>query len=130
MFDSLLPEGERLMPSVVEAPVNPLSERSIRTGREVGTRNDVPDPLYDLSTIEAGEGEAEDSTTTGVGSEEESSNGLMLDAAPASGEPIPGYLQLSVPEILDSIRHLDAIGIGRVMAFEKAHRNRKTLLIK
>ncbi|HEY2786162.1 MAG TPA: hypothetical protein VGJ05_14440 [Fimbriiglobus sp.] len=45
-------------------------------------------------------------------------------------EPIPEYLQLSVPEILKFVHTLNTDGIAQVIAFEKAHRNRKTLLIK
>jgi len=47
-----------------------------------------------------------------------------------TGEPIPDYLRLNVPEILDRIMALDPGQIGQVIAYEKAHRNRKTLLIK
>jgi hypothetical protein len=44
--------------------------------------------------------------------------------------PIPDYLRLNVPEILEKIRDLPPDQFDRVISFERAHRNRKTLLIK
>jgi hypothetical protein len=49
---------------------------------------------------------------------------------PEDEAPIPDYLQLNVPAILERTKELNPDQISRVMKYERAHRNRKTLLIK
>jgi hypothetical protein len=118
------------MPSAVETLVNPHTPWNARAEMEPRMGEDARSDAYDPSLAELGEIEA-DAGSSPVGHVEVNSKKTNVKGAtPENGEPIPGYLSLSVPEILNYVRTLDTAELGQVVAFEKAHRNRKTLLIK
>jgi len=44
--------------------------------------------------------------------------------------PFPGYHGMSIPDIFERVNGLSDAELEKVIAYEQAHRNRKTLLIK
>lgn len=43
-------------------------------------------------------------------------------------EPLPGYDAMSVPQVRAQLGTLDEVGLAHVLAYERAHRNRRSLL--
>ena len=44
--------------------------------------------------------------------------------------PVVGYGRLTIPEVMERVNGMSADQLERVIAYEAAHRNRKTLLTK
>jgi len=54
----------------------------------------------------------------------------VIGLAPATGEPAIDYSALTIPEVMERAKDFSPDELNRVIDFERANRNRKTLLKK
>jgi hypothetical protein len=94
----------------------------------VTTDNDVGDTRPSLSADQGAEIDRtrEEVVGSGLGELATSSGGT----AARSDVPIPGYQQLTVPEIIRQAESMTLDQLREVKDYEKSHRRRKTLLTK
>lgn len=60
----------------------------------------------------------------------EPENAGVVGRNPEPEMPVVGYGRLTIPEVMERVNGMSADQLERVIAYEAAHRNRKTLLTK
>jgi hypothetical protein len=94
----------------------------------VTTDNDIGDTRPSLSADQGAEIERTREEVVGTGLGE--SSAPSAGAAARGDAPIPGYQQLTVPEIIRQAGTMTIDQLREVKDYEKSHRRRKTLLTK
>lgn len=92
---------------------------------------DAPEDAEDADIDSEGDarGPEPDETTLEVELDRQMHRGTTPLPA-TGGPPIPDYLSLTVPQVLERVAGLDAVQVVAVLEFERANKNRKTLVTR
>jgi hypothetical protein len=123
-------------PTDLDIPPTPR-QRSARTDPDLrdgdSAHGNPYEPAADERALDS-DADLEDATAADeareqlTGREPEAAGVVGLETEPEM--PVVGYGRLTIPEVMERVNGLSADELERVISYEAAHRNRKTLLAK